>query len=148
MKIEIKKWRLRNFFRFLFLTLDKTYSEEFSTNFFGYLFFQGIKKIFVDKDYKFAIYVGGEFAGSVALYHKKEGYELGYFILRKFRNKGVASEASSEMLDYGFKRLRLKRIIAIIDMKNEASNKIVKKLGFRLKKRDNKNKELFWEKNR
>lgn len=148
MKIEIKKWRLRNFFRFLFLTLDKSYSEEFSTNFFGYLFFQGIKKIFVDKDYKFAVYAGGEFAGSVSLYHKKEGYELGYFILRDFRGKGIASEAGSEMLDYGFKRLRLKRIIAVIEMKNEASNKIVKKLGFKLKKRDNKNKELFWEKNR
>jgi len=145
-KVELRKWRFENFFRFLLLTLNKSYSKEFSTNFFGYLFFQGIKKIFVNKDYRFAVYVNNEFAGSVALYYNKGKYGLGYFILRKFRGKGVATEASRKMLDYGFKELKLKKITAEIDIKNKASNRIVKKLGFKKIKENKKEKEFFWEK--
>ena len=147
MKIILKKWNLKNFFRFLFLTINRGYSEEFSRNFIGYLFYQGIKNIFIkNKDYKFAVYVNNSFAGSVALYYKKEGYELGYFILKGFGGKGIAGKSAKKMLNFGFNKLKLNKVIATTDLDNKASNKILRKLGFKLKKKDKKDKEVLWEK--
>lgn len=145
-KIKLRKWNMLDFFRYLKLTLDRSYSKEFSSNFFGYLFFQGIKNIFIKRDYKFAILADGKFAGSVALYYKDGDYELGYFILGKFRNKGIATKASKEIMRLAFNKLKLKKVISTTDFDNKISQKILRKLGF--KKIKEKNKEFFWEKRR
>jgi RimJ/RimL family protein N-acetyltransferase len=146
-KIDLRKWNTNDFFRYLRLTLNKDYSKEFSSNFFGYLFCQGIKNLFIkNKDYKFAILVYGKFAGSVALYYKKEGYELGYFILKKFRGKGIANKSAKKIMDFGFRKLKLKKIMATTDMNNYISQKILKKLDFKRIREDKKEKEFIWEK--
>lgn len=59
-------------------------------------------------------------------------YELGYRFKRKHWDKGFATEASTAILDYGFKNLNTDKIYAITDPKNVNSKKVLTKLGFDL----------------
>ena len=56
--------------------------------------------------------------------------ETGYELNRAFWNQGLMTEAMSAILAYGFTDLDLHRIEASIDMANEASKKLLLKLGF------------------
>lgn len=148
MKIELRKFNIIDYFRFLGLTLNKNYFGEFSKSFFGYIT-QGVKNLFnKNKFYKFAILVNRRFAGSIALYKDKKDYDLGYFVLREFRGKGVATKATKKILDFAFKKLKLDRITATTNMNNKASQKILKKLKFKKIKENKKEKEFIWEKRR
>lgn len=55
--------------------------------------------------------------------------DLGFRFLPEYWGKGIATEASKEILKYGFEQLRLKRIIGIAMPENIASNKVLTKLG-------------------
>ena len=59
-------------------------------------------------------------------------YDLGYRLIRKHWGKGIATETAKASIDYGFNVLQLKEIIAAIHCDNDASNNVVKKLGFEL----------------
>jgi RimJ/RimL family protein N-acetyltransferase len=59
-------------------------------------------------------------------------YDLGYRLIRKHWGKGIATETAKASIDYGFNVLQLKEIIAAIHCDNDASNYVVKKLGFEL----------------
>jgi RimJ/RimL family protein N-acetyltransferase len=147
MKIELRKFNIIDGFRILRLTLNKEYSQETETTFFSYLF-KIIKSFFKkEKIYHFAILVSGKFGGNIGLTEKKnKEYELGYLVLKRFRNKGIATKAIKEILNFAFKKLKLNKIKAITDKNNKASQKVLIKNKFKLMKRDKKNKELLWEK--
>ncbi len=146
MKIELKKFTLRDYIRFIILKLNRDYSNEFSESLFEYLF-DKIKRLFMkQKDYITSIFVNGKFAGSVGLYAiKNKKSEVGYFVLREFRSKGVATKATQKILNFGFKKLELNKITAITDKKNIASQKVLKRLGFEIIKENKKEKEYIWE---
>ncbi len=74
-----------------------------------------------------------QLVGAVGLHqvtqlHKKA--ELGYWIGRPFRGFGYATEASRLLVDYGFTKLRLKRIYAYAMTHNPNSHHVLKKCGF------------------
>ncbi len=56
--------------------------------------------------------------------------DLGYAYLPQFRGQGYALEAASATLNYGFKDLNLSKIVAITTQDNEASIRLLGKLGF------------------
>ncbi|MDW0118350.1 GNAT family protein [Sporosarcina thermotolerans] len=60
--------------------------------------------------------------------HKRA--EIGYEIHPHQWRKGYTSEAVSEVLSYGFDAMGLTRIGAVVFIENEASNKLLKKVGF------------------
>lgn len=68
-----------------------------------------------------------------ALNNHVDFYELGYRFKRKHWGKGFATEASTAILNYGFKNLNTDKIYAITDPKNINSKKVLTKLGFFLK---------------
>ena len=71
--------------------------------------------------------------GTCTLFHFDEEYhhaEIGYELNRAFWNQGLMTEAMSAILAYGFTDLDLHRIEASIDLANEASKKLLLKLGF------------------
>jgi len=78
-----------------------------------------------------------EFIGWAGLKYEKEVrkemnyYDLGYRLKRKFWGKGIATEAAIESLKYGFNSMGLEEIYAGAHINNIASNKILRKLGFR-----------------
>ncbi len=77
------------------------------------------------------IEMDGEIAGGAGLSDIKEKTcELGYWITPKFWNKGIATEASRAMLDFGFHDLDLDSIQASYKEGNEQSYRVLQKLGF------------------
>ena len=76
-------------------------------------------------------------------YHKiiKDHYraEIGYMLLPVYWNTGLMSEAISSVIDFGFNKMNLHSIEAIIDPGNAVSRKILEKFNF--------NKEAYFKEN-
>ena len=56
---------------------------------------------------------------------------IGYILHRDFRGKGFVNEAMQTVLDYLFLSEKVHRIVADIDIRNEASVRVIERLGFR-----------------
>jgi RimJ/RimL family protein N-acetyltransferase len=56
--------------------------------------------------------------------------ELGYELGRRWWGRGLATEAAAAVVEYGFAVLRLHRIEAGVLLGNEASVRVLQKLGF------------------
>lgn len=71
------------------------------------------------------------------IYFSQEGpkefrtFEIGYVFNPKFYHKGYATEASKRILEYGFKEKNAHRITAGVNVKNEASWKLLERLSMR-----------------
>ena len=78
-------------------------------------------------------YIGycGVYAGSMP----GEG-TLGYYIAHDYWGRGLASEAARAFVDFAFRDLALTRIIASVEAGNQASKRILEKLGFQLEWRE------------
>jgi ribosomal-protein-alanine N-acetyltransferase len=57
-------------------------------------------------------------------------YDLGYRLIKRYWGSGYATEAALAVLEYGFLQMQLPVIYAMAATDNEASNQILKKLGF------------------
>ncbi|UYW71972.1 GNAT family N-acetyltransferase [Bacillus cereus] len=68
------------------------------------------------------------------VFHKYFGehtYEMGWVFNPKYFNKGYASEAAQATLKYGFKEMKLHRIIATCQPENTPSYRVMEKIGMR-----------------
>ncbi|WP_242268350.1 GNAT family N-acetyltransferase [Bacillus cereus group sp. BfR-BA-01352] len=68
------------------------------------------------------------------VFHKYFGehtYEIGWVFNPKYFNKGYASEAAKVILKYGFKEMKLHRIIATCQPENTPSYRVMEKIGMR-----------------
>jgi len=57
---------------------------------------------------------------------------LGLYIAKEYWGRGFATEAGRAFIEFGFDELRLNRIVTMIDTRNDASVKVMDKLGFEL----------------
>ena len=83
--------------------------------------------------HEFAIIYNNQFVGLVCLEKPskdKKTFTLGYAVGRKYWNKGLASKAVENGLNFGFSKLKLKRIIADNNKDNPASARVLEKNGF------------------
>ncbi len=55
--------------------------------------------------------------------------ELNYYIKKEHWGKGYATEIAAKLLEYAFKEKRLNEVIAIINPRNKASEKVAEKIG-------------------
>jgi len=55
---------------------------------------------------------------------------LAFCLAREFWGRGLATEAGRAFVGLGFEQLGLKRIVAIADVRNAASIRVLEKLGF------------------
>ena len=62
--------------------------------------------------------------------------DIGFRFLPEYWNKGIATEASKEIIKYGFKNLKLDRIIGIAMPENIGSCKVLEKVGLSFYKKD------------
>ncbi|HEX8369920.1 MAG TPA: GNAT family N-acetyltransferase [Pyrinomonadaceae bacterium] len=74
----------------------------------------------------------GKIVGSCgfAYTHEMPEAELGYLFGREVWGKGFATEAARAVLNYGFEKLGFREIIAITDLENTASQRVLEKIGF------------------
>lgn len=72
-------------------------------------------------------------------YHKWEKRhfraEIGYDLAKAFWNQGFMTEALMEVLEFGFGKMKLNRIEALVHPSNTASIKLLEKLHFKKKRR-------------
>ncbi len=96
------------------------------------------------KEVIFALDINGEVVGGVGLsnieIHKAE---IGYWLARKLQNRGFMTEALRLVTNFGFNELKLKRIYATVDPKNNASIQVLEKNKYKreglLRKLNHKN---------
>ena len=58
--------------------------------------------------------------------------EIGYSLVRDFRGRGIATEAVRMLVGEGFERANLERVCAYCVPENQASRRVLERLGFRL----------------
>lgn len=96
---------------------------------------QFLAKIETDREISLAITLRdtGRVIGGIGLRLVEEHRhaELGYWLGVPFWGQGYATEASREMLRYGFEELRLHRIFASHFKNNPNSGRVLQKLGMR-----------------
>jgi RimJ/RimL family protein N-acetyltransferase len=61
--------------------------------------------------------------------------EVAYTIAREYWGRGLATEAAQAILQYGFEKLDLTRLVSLIEPENTASQKVAEKIGMRFEKR-------------
>lgn len=73
----------------------------------------------------------GRLAGWCGLWRLRETgeTEVGYALVREFRGRGFAVEASEAMLIYGFDELGLDEIVAVTRPDNSRSRRVMERLG-------------------
>ncbi|MEM4230597.1 MAG: GNAT family N-acetyltransferase [Candidatus Pacearchaeota archaeon] len=87
-------------------------------------------------DYTFAIELKSErkFIGAIGL-HKIDKFqgtaEMGYWLGQNYWRQGIMYEAAKKVLDFAFRNLKLRRINISAFSANQASNCLIKKLGFK-----------------
>ncbi len=93
----------------------------------------------------FAIIVDGDFAGYVEIdkvngkFHEHQA-NIGYCLDRKFRGKGITTNAVKLITNYAFKKYKLKRIDGWCRTFNKASARVLEKAGYKLEGILRKNK--------
>ncbi len=63
-----------------------------------------------------------------------QGIEIAYLLAKDSWGKGIASEISIAVLDYGFEVLKLEKIIALVYPQNAASIRVIEKMGMKFDK--------------
>jgi len=83
----------------------------------------------------FGIYVDKELIGGVSLRDIdlfNERAELGIAIANKdYWGKGIGTEATKLIIDFGFRSLKLNSIYLIVHLKNKSAQKVYEKAGFK-----------------
>jgi RimJ/RimL family protein N-acetyltransferase len=60
--------------------------------------------------------------------------EVAYLINKAYWGQGLGTEAAQAVLNYGFKKLDLSRLICLVDRENVASIKVAEKIGMRFER--------------
>ncbi|SFC35954.1 ribosomal-protein-alanine N-acetyltransferase [Alkalibacterium subtropicum] len=73
----------------------------------------------------------GKLIGTIDLRVKDENHRaiLGYVLNKAFQGKGYMTEAGEALLDYAFNVLNLDCVAALHDERNEASGRVMRRLG-------------------
>ncbi len=76
--------------------------------------------------------------------------EVAYMIAKTHWGRGLGTEAAQAILNYGFEKLELTRLICLIDHGNLASIKVAEKIGMRFEKegRDENGPFLLYARNK
>lgn len=81
-----------------------------------------------------------QFIGRAGLIHHNyddmSDIEIAYAFLPEAWGKGYATEIGNALIKYAFSKLKLKKIIAVVDPQNSFSKMVLMKLGMKLSKKD------------
>ncbi len=86
------------------------------------------------------------FLGDCALYNKVDDpdvVEIGFTLTRQAQGKGLATEAVSAVFDFLFQQKGFRRVIAICDVRNHSSYRLLERLGMR---REGHTLQSYWNK--
>lgn len=97
----------------------------------------------------YVIEVDGEAAGAIGFRFRGHKGELGYWLAKKHRGRGITTAAVKLFVDHLFTAYNLKRIEAFVFTHNPASGQVLRKAGFAreglLRRKIEKKKKLLDE---
>jgi len=75
----------------------------------------------------------GELLGDCGLKQLESGpqIEVGYRFAKAHWGRGYATEAAAASVNFGFQSLQLPRIVAVVEPANQASHRVIEKIGLR-----------------
>lgn len=73
----------------------------------------------------------GKLIGTIDLRVQKSAAELGYVLNKTYWGKGYVPEAAQVLLKLGFEEMNLARIFALRDVRNQASKRVMEKIGMK-----------------
>ena len=147
MEINVRNVRIIDFLKLRQLRQDKEVSERLEHSNFIYFLLEIWKIITFNKPIRKVILYNNQIIGIINLINiRKKSAEIGYFIGKDYWNKGIATEAIKQMVNFGFSKLELKKIYAYCDPKNISSQKVLIKNKF-VKKKNTKDNRVYLEKN-
>ena len=65
----------------------------------------------------------------------RDEVEIAYLLDKNFWHQGLATEAASGLLHYGFEKLKLARLICLIEPDNRASQNVARRIGMTLERK-------------
>jgi ribosomal-protein-alanine N-acetyltransferase len=68
---------------------------------------------------------------------------IGFYIARPYWGRGFATEAARAFIEYGFRELKLPKIISSVEVGNGASARVLEKLGFTIVRREEGERRSF-----
>ena len=71
------------------------------------------------------------------------GVGLGFYVVKFEWGRGLATEAARAFVDHGFREMKLKRILASVEVGNDASVRVLEKLGFKRVRREEGERRSF-----
>lgn len=94
-------------------------------------------------NYAFSIELKSErkVVGGIGLHGYKEFdgiAEIGFWVNEKYWRQGIVKEAAIALIDFGFKKLKLRRIVQKAYTRNKASNSVAKKFGYKFEGKERK----------
>lgn len=69
-------------------------------------------------------------SGGLVLKEKEDLYELGYNLMKKYWNQGIATEAAKGIVQFAINELNVNKLFACHAKENPASGEVMKKVGF------------------
>lgn len=79
---------------------------------------------------EFVVLLGNAHIGGVTLYPMEDGSaELGWILDKRYWGHGYAREAVQAVMDYGHRERGIRRFFAMCDSENEASYRLMERLG-------------------
>ncbi|NTD99096.1 GNAT family N-acetyltransferase [Agrobacterium tumefaciens] len=60
-----------------------------------------------------------------------EQTEIGYSLIKSYWGMGIGTEVAKALLSYGFAKTKTNEIVALTDLRNIGSQKVLQKLGFK-----------------
>ncbi|KZX16481.1 putative ribosomal N-acetyltransferase YdaF [Methanobrevibacter cuticularis] len=123
---------------------------KFLTNEFPHPYSISDAKKFIEMTYQefpmrtFGIEINGEIAGVISVVPISDNKsrivgELGYWLSEDYWNNGITTLAIKKIVKYAFKTFKFDYILANPFVDNLASQKVLKKVGFKLKSKNSQN---------
>ena len=87
---------------------------------------------------EFVVLLGDAHIGAASVYPSERSgeAEVGWIINKAYWGRGYAAEAARAAMDYAASRLGIRRFIAHCDAENDASRRVMEKLGMRFVSRE------------
>lgn len=85
------------------------------------------------QQYTFVIEKSGKIVGMIDLHNVDfDNYqaEVGYWLSEKYTGQGIISEALQQIHNFAFKKLKLHKLIILVDEKNEKSIQVAKRANY------------------
>ena len=92
-----------------------------------------IDKRLTGEEYGYGIEYDGAIVGHISLMHMNDGEipEIGYWIGSSYAGRGITTNATRALTEFGLSELGYKRILVRADKENPGSNKVAEKVGYK-----------------